>query len=67
MDTCNIAMPSNTLHNAYHREYYKNKVNKAVRKEQFRAYYLKNKEAISIRRKEQREAKKSAIHVTIAD
>ena len=30
MDTCNIAMPSNTLHNAYHREYYKNKVNKNI-------------------------------------
>ena len=52
------------LYNAYHREYYKNKVNKALRKEQFRAHYLKNKEAIFIRRKEQRQAKKSEKSIT---
>ena len=45
-------------YNEYHREYYKNKVDKTKRAEQFSAYYLKNKEAICKRRKEQRLLKK---------
>lgn len=41
-------------YNEYHREYYKNKVDKNKRAAQFSAYYLKHKEAICKRRKEQR-------------
>jgi hypothetical protein len=67
MDTC-IAMPlsSKTLYNAYHRDYYNNKVDKTIRKEQFRANYQKNKEAISLYRKEQRKLKKLEKSITIA-
>ena len=67
MDTCiTMSMSCKTLYNAYHREYYKNKVDKDIRKEQFRVQYQKNKEAISIRRKEQRQAKKSEKGTTTA-
>ena len=58
-------------YNAYQREYYKNKVDKTKRAEQFSAYYIKNKEAITAKRKERQLTKKatSKIHddVTIEE
>ncbi len=44
--------------NAYQREYYKNKVDQAKRKQQFRDYYIKNKEAITAKRNHLRALKK---------
>ena len=51
-------------YNEYHREYYKNKVDKTKRAEQFSAYYLKNKERISTERKIKRNLKKQALKTT---
>ena len=67
MDTC-IAMPlsSKTTYNAYQRDYYNSKVDKEKRREQFRSHYQKNKQAISLCRKEQRKSKKAEKSITIA-
>ena len=46
--------------NAYQREYYKTHVDQAKRKQQFRNYYIKNKERLSEERKLKRIAKKQA-------
>ena len=59
-----IADLAKVAHNAYHREYYKNKVDKTNRAEQFSAYYLKNKERISTERKIKRNLKKQALKTT---
>jgi ABC-type Fe3+-hydroxamate transport system substrate-binding protein len=45
-------------YNAYQRKYYNNIVNKENRKQQFAAYYQKNKEKINARSKAKRDAKK---------
>lgn len=50
-------------YNAYHREYYKNVVDKDKRKEQFAEYYRANKVKIAARRRAQRAAKKLAVGI----
>ena len=45
-------------YNAYHREYYKHKVDKTKRAEQFSAYYIKNKDRLSAERKIKKDLKK---------
>ncbi len=45
-------------YNEYHRNYYNTKVDKSKRKEEFKAYYVKNKQEISDKRRAQRSAKK---------
>ncbi len=56
--TESIADLDKATYNAYHREYYKNKVDKTKRSAQFSAYYIKNKETICQRRKDLRLQKK---------
>ena len=52
MDTSiTMTLPSKATYNAYHREYYNSKVDKTIRKEQFRANYQKNKQAIKFTEK----------------
>ena len=56
--TESIVDSAKAKYNEYHREYYKSKVAKTKRAAQFSAYYIKNKEAIQQRRKDQRLLKK---------
>ena len=48
-------------YNAHHREYYKHKVDKTKRAEQFSAYYIKNKDRLSAERKIKKDLKKQAL------
>ncbi len=60
-----IADLAKAKYNEYHREYYKNKVNKTKRAAQFSAYYIKNKERISTERKIKRDLKKQALYAVV--
>jgi hypothetical protein len=62
--TSNMTDDVKASYNAYHREYYKNKVDKTKRAEQFSAYYIKNKERLSAERKIKRDLKKQALKTT---
>ncbi len=54
-------------YNAYQREYYKSKVDKTKRAQQFSAYYIKNKDRLSAERKIKRDLKKQATDVVAVE
>lgn len=58
-----VNVVKNDKRNEYHREYYKNKVDKEKRKQQFKEYYQANKQRILARKielKAQRQLKESS-------